>query len=79
MSKLQHKSPLLGALLQAGREALEEDVKERLDELKDTPMGHMLKAAMRRKAELEAQGKQVSEEDVKAWLDECKAIHKAQP
>jgi len=76
MSGKLQKSPLFGALLKAGRAALEDDVKERLDELRDTPMGHMLQAALRRKAELEAEGRPATEADVSAWLEECKRLAK---
>lgn len=71
---LSKKSPLLSALLAAGREALEGDLKERLDELRTTPMGHMIDAAMKRKAQLEAEGKPATEEDVRAWIEECRRI-----
>lgn len=68
------KSPLFTALLQVGKEALEGDLRQRLGEVQQTPLGAMVESAVARKTQLEEQGREATEEDVREWLEHCRQI-----
>lgn len=73
MDKLA-KSPLFTALLKVGKDALEGDLRQRLGEVKETPLGAMVQSAVARKKALEEEGREASEDDVLAWLEDCRKI-----
>ncbi|KKN11806.1 hypothetical protein LCGC14_1022900 [marine sediment metagenome] len=68
------KSPLFTALLKVGKDALEGDLRQRLGEVRETPLGAMVQSALARKQALEAEGREPTEDDVLAWLEHCRKI-----
>jgi hypothetical protein len=67
-------SPLLRGLAQAGIEFAREDLKERVAEVEQEPLGHLIKNILQRRKMIEAEGRKVTTGDVKAFLDDAPAI-----
>lgn len=68
------KSPFLTALLRVGKDALEGDLRQRLGEVRDTPLGAMIQSAIDRNKALEEEGREANEDDVVAWIEHCRQI-----
>ena len=67
-------SPLVQALAQAGIELAREDLKQRVAEVEQEPLGHLIHNILARRKIIEAEGRKVTTGDVKAFLDDAPAI-----
>lgn len=68
------QSPVVRALLAVGLECLKERTSDELDELKQTPLGYLVREIAMRQMKIKAEGRKATSEDAAAFIEEIPAI-----
>ena len=66
------ESPLLTGAKNVLRRILEEEARDRVDKIAQTPLGHIVADVLRRNAQINAQGREWNVEDVENFADDLR-------
>jgi len=72
MSGAKHRAAV--AVAEIGLELLKGEIRERLEELREEPLGHLLAAGYERIKSIRAAGGRVEDQDVAEFIEEVPAI-----
>lgn len=67
------KSPLVVGLKNVARRILEEEARDRVGKIAQTPLGHIVADVMRRNAAIKAAGREWNVEDIENFADDLRA------